>query len=118
MENLERVEAALLFDLYGELLTGHQRDVWQLYYQEDWSLAEISQSEGISRSAVHDLLDRTEKSLKEYERKLGLMRAMYRRRQVIGQLARALSEAPHDAWRDNALMVLKQLADEEGLADV
>jgi len=44
---VERVDAALFFDMYGELLTAHQQEIWQLYYLEDWSLAEISQAKNL-----------------------------------------------------------------------
>lgn len=116
---VERVDAALLFDLYGDLLTPHQRDIWQLYYLEDWSLAEISQAKGISRSAVYDLLDRTERGLADYEGKLGLLAALNRRQAHLKALAGALAESSERGpWFERATRVLRQLAEEEGMADV
>ncbi|KDR94149.1 hypothetical protein SAMN02745945_00833 [Peptoclostridium litorale DSM 5388] len=67
------VELSILFDYYGELLTSKQRDVVSLYYDEDYSLSEISENLGISRQAVYDTLKRAEKILKGYEEKLGLV---------------------------------------------
>ena len=51
---------ALLFDFYGEMLTEKQKDVIDLYYNEDLSLAEIAEHEGISRQGVRDNIKRGE----------------------------------------------------------
>ncbi len=70
------VELSILFDYYGELLTSKQRDVVSLYYDEDYSLSEISENLGISRQAVYDTLKRAEKILKGYEEKLRLVQIL------------------------------------------
>jgi hypothetical protein len=64
-----------LFDLYGALLTDHQRRILHLAWELDWSYGEIAQREGVSRTAVYDVVKRTTSNLDEYERKLGLERA-------------------------------------------
>lgn len=112
------VEASLLYDLYGELLTPHQRDLWQLYYLEDWSLQEIGESRGISRSAVHDLLERTAKSLRDYEQKLGLIQALNRRRQLVHALQVQIETKVCQPCRAELDGILQQLVEEEGLGDV
>ena len=49
-ENMdEQLTRTMLFDLYGELLTKKQREYFHLHYNEDLSLSEIAESEGISR---------------------------------------------------------------------
>lgn len=63
----------MLKDFYGPLLTEKQQQVLSLYYENDWSLAEIAASYNITRQAIFDLLKRAENSLMEYERKLGLV---------------------------------------------
>lgn len=65
---------ALLADFYGPLLTPKQGRIWDLHYEQDFSLVEIAELENISRQAVYDLLKRTEKILQGYEDKLGLVR--------------------------------------------
>ena len=75
MEKLAKM--ALLVDFYGPLLTEKQRNVWDLHYQQDLSLAEIAEVENISRQAIHDLLKRTERILAEYEDKLGLVQRFW-----------------------------------------
>ena len=49
----------LLLDCYGTLLTDQQRQMIQLYYDEDLSLGEIAQIIGISRQAVRDSVKRS-----------------------------------------------------------
>ena len=62
-----------LYDLYGTLLTQRQRELVEMYYFDDWSLAEIAENLGVSRQAVHDNLRRAEEQLDSYERALGLL---------------------------------------------
>jgi predicted DNA-binding protein YlxM (UPF0122 family) len=64
---------ALLYDLYGPLLTSKQREAVRLYYEQDLSLGEIAAECQVSRQAVYDLLRRAESSLEKYEQKLGLL---------------------------------------------
>lgn len=69
----EIVEQALLYDFYGELLTSHQKQVYEDFVLNDLSLSEIAQEQGISRQGVHDLVKRCNKILAEYEDKLHLV---------------------------------------------
>lgn len=61
-----------LFDFYELLLTEKQREYFRYYYFEDYSLAEIANIYGVSRSAIYDLLQKTFNLLETYESKLGL----------------------------------------------
>ena len=49
---------SLLYDFYGALLTKRQREVMELYHEENLSLAEIADEFGISRQGVHDALQK------------------------------------------------------------
>lgn len=71
MEKL--VRQGMLFDLYGDLLTEHQREIFGALVNEDLSLSEIAEDQGISRQGVQDLLKRTERKLEEFESKLHLL---------------------------------------------
>ena len=63
---------ALLLDFYGDMLTEKQRDVVELYYNEDLSLAEIATHSGITRQGVRDSIKRAESQLLDYEDRLRL----------------------------------------------
>ncbi len=78
----------LLYDFYGQLLTGRQRSFVELYYCQNLSLGEIAEEYGVTRQAVHDILKRAEQQLFSYEEKLGLVR---RHREERSRLAEALS---------------------------
>ena len=70
----EILEQALLYDFHGELLTSHQKEIYEQFVLEDLSLSEIAQDAGISRQGVHDLVKRCQKILEGYEEKLHLVR--------------------------------------------
>ena len=61
-----------LFDFYGELLSEQRKNLFDLYYNEDLSLAEVAEQVGITRQGVRDTVKKTEKQLLEFESKLGL----------------------------------------------
>lgn len=67
------VEQSMLYDFYGELLTEHQKRIYEDAVFNDMSPSEIAREEGISRQGVHDLIKRCDKILKEYEEKLHLV---------------------------------------------
>ncbi len=67
------VEAGLLFDTYGELLTERQRVFMRLHFEEDLSFSDIAREFKISRQAVHDSVKHALFSLNELERVLGLV---------------------------------------------
>ena len=63
------VEQGLLYDFYGELLTEHQRRIYEDMVLNDLSPSEIAKEQGISRQSVHDLKKRCDKILEEYGNK-------------------------------------------------
>lgn len=63
----------MLYDFYGDLLTDRQKEFYDLYYNEDFSLAEIAENVGITRQGVRDVLVRAEAILNEMEEKTGIV---------------------------------------------
>ena len=68
------MQIAFLLDFYGEMLTEKQRELTELYYDQDLSLGEIADEYHISRQGVRDNIKRAEASLLEFEEKLGLVK--------------------------------------------
>ncbi len=87
------VTIGYLLDFYGELLTERKRQVLDLYYNCDLSLAEIADELGISRQAVRDLCARAGAELKKYEQKLKTAEKF----RIIDAAAREAAENAGDA---------------------
>ena len=80
------LEQALLYDFYGELLTAHQKQVYEDVVLNDYSLSEVAESLGISRQGVHDMIKRCNKLLNGYEEKLHLVEKFVNLRERVGQI--------------------------------
>lgn len=70
------LEFLRLLDLYSPLLTATQREITDLYFNYDLSLAEIAEQKGVSRQSVSDCLNKSRKQLVSYEEKLGFARTL------------------------------------------
>ena len=73
----------MLFDFYGDVLTDRQKEFYDLYYNEDLSLAEIAENYGITRQGVRDVIVRAEAVLTELEDKTGLIRRFHAMRSQL-----------------------------------
>ena len=82
----EILKQTLLYDFYGELLTEHQKKIYEDVVYNDLSLTEIAKENGISRQGVHDLVRRCNHILQEYEDKLHLIARFMKVKKNIGQL--------------------------------
>ena len=81
----------LLYDFYGELLTAHQKRIFEAVMFDDRSVSEVAREEGISRQGVSDLLKRVQEQLKGYEARLGLAQR-FRKEQAGLTAIRQLAE--------------------------
>ncbi|MDQ2959865.1 MAG: RNA polymerase subunit sigma-70 [Candidatus Dormibacteraeota bacterium] len=68
-----------LLDVYGRALTEHQQEACRLYLDEDWSITELAEHLGCSRSGAHDLVRRAVAQLEHLESRLGLAAELDRR---------------------------------------
>ena len=96
------VEQGLLYDFYGELLTDHQKAVYEDVVINDMSLSEIAREQGISRQGVHDMIKRCDRILNGYEEKLGLVEKFLKTRKMVQEIHRLTEE--FDRTQDRALI--------------
>ncbi len=102
----------LLYDYYGQLLTERQRKIIELYYGNNFSLAEIAQQFIVSRQSVHDILKRSEQSLFRFEEKLGLVSNSYLLREKLSKVLEFLDNCSEtDIQR--AKQILSQIIQEQ-----
>ena len=80
------LEQALLYDFYGELLTEHQKRVYEDVVLNDYSLSEIADELGISRQGVHDMVKRCSRLLNGYEEKLHLVEKFVSLKEKVGEI--------------------------------
>lgn len=86
------VEKSLLFDFYGELLTDHQKKVYNEYIQNDLSVTEMAGLLGISRQGAHDMIRRCEKILNDYEQRLKLVSHYRKVKRMVSEIQQCANE--------------------------
>ncbi|WP_346349819.1 putative DNA-binding protein [Lactococcus petauri] len=99
-----------LFEFYATLLTDKQMNYIELYYADNYSLAEIAEEFNVSRQAVYDNIKRTEKVLEGYEEKLHLFSNYVVRNQLIDEL---LAEYALDQHLTTILREIQKIDEDE-----
>ena len=84
---------SILLDYYGQLLTDKQFDMLNYYYNEDLSLSEIAENEGISRQGVYDAVKRAEEQLLSFEEKIGYFKASVKSEEFIADIQKTVNNA-------------------------
>lgn len=86
---MDAFEMALLYDFYGSMLTEKQCEYIDMRYNQDLSLSEIGQIQGVSRQAVFDNLARTESLLHRMEENIGCIKRYMLVRAAVSQIREA-----------------------------
>jgi uncharacterized protein len=86
-----RASQERLLDVYGALLTEHQRAACRLHLHEDWSFTELAEHFQCSRSGAHDLVRRALAQLEHFEERLGHAAELERRDRVEAELRAHIS---------------------------
>ena len=101
---------AMLFDFYGDVLTPRQKEFYDLYYNEDLSLAEIAENNGITRQGVRDVIVRAEAILTDLEDKTGLIKRFHAMRKQLQEVEAAaedildaIAQRNEAHWQDDEL---------------
>ena len=84
------VRQSLLYDFYGELLTEHQKSIYEDIVMNDLSYSEIARLNGISRQGVYDMIKRCDKILEGYESKLKLVEKFVNARNKIADIQESI----------------------------
>ena len=99
---------ALLYDFYGDMLTDRQKEFYDLYYNEDLSLAEIAENYGITRQGVRDVIVRAEAVLTELEDKTGIIKRFHKMQGQFAQIQEAvdiIAKRNDQNWQDDEVEV-------------
>ena len=109
----EILEQALLYDFYGELLTSHQKEIYEQFVLEDLSLSEIAEDAGISRQGVHDLIKRCNKTLEGYEAKLHLVEKFLSIKEKVHRMNELLEkEDVRNSGEDQLIQEIRKISGE------
>ena len=93
----EIYEKTLLYDYYGDLLTEHQKEIYENVVFNDMSLSEAAEEYGISRQGVHDLIRRCNQALEEYESKLHMVAQSRAIRKAAEEIVKDTEKQPGHA---------------------
>ncbi len=107
------VRQSILYDFYGELLTEHQKRIYEDIVFHDMSYTEIAEIEGISRQGVYDLIKRCDKILEEYEAKLKLVEKFQNTKTMVARIqaiAKEIREVNADAALADKIEAVEQLS--------
>ncbi|MEX2804002.1 putative DNA-binding protein [Streptococcus sp. H31] len=104
IEKTNRMNA--LFEFYAALLTDKQMHYIELYYADDYSLAEIAEEFKVSRQAVYDNIKRTEKILEDYEMKLHMYSDYIVRDEIFTEIQ---ERYPDDTFLQEKISILSSI---------
>ncbi len=97
-----------LLDFYGDVLQERTRSLLEQYFNEDLSLAEIAEREGVSRQGIRQALKKGEAELRFLEDKLGLA-AKFLRTKALAERLLSLAEETEKS-EDSTLSALGETA--------
>ena len=109
----EKLVTGWLLSFYGPLLTDRQQKLLALYCEEDFSLSEIAQREGISRQGVYDTVRKGARQLESYEQLLGLAQRYRRLTEGLEEGLDALRDAPGEKAQQAREILARLLSQEE-----
>lgn len=108
----KNLNISLLLDFYGDILSERQKDMLDMYYNEDCSLSEIAESFSISRQGVRSVLKKGETILIEMEEKLGLVARFIKMRDKSTEIASELDLINTKINNDDISSKIHSLIDE------
>ena len=108
----KNLNLSVLIDFYGDILTEKQKNVMELYYNEDLSLAEIAELEKISRQGVRDSIKRGEETILELEEKLGMVQKFMKLSQLLDDIKLKVTDIYNESSTYNYSKIITNTAQE------
>ena len=105
-------KSSLLYDFYGELLTKHQKEIYEDFMLNDLSLGEIAKERGISRQGVYDLVKRCDKILNGYEEKLQLVEKFSKTKQDVSEICRLADDVNEEGNLEKIKEIAQQILED------
>ena len=113
-----------LLDTYGPVLSEKKRQILEFYYNDDYSLSEISELTGISRQGVRDYVKKGEDELRELESNLKILEKERKNRDAIVSIIKEIEAVRNgrddlqlSAALDEIAVRLSELIAEESIED-
>ena len=106
----KNMKIAYLLDFYSEVLDEHTRDIMRAYYNDDLSLAEIAEDEGISRQGIRHVVKKGEDQLMFLESKLGIAKQHEELVEINDALTRVITQLEESDAHAECVDALKKLS--------
>jgi predicted DNA-binding protein YlxM (UPF0122 family) len=106
----KNMKIAYLLDFYAEVLDDHTRDIMRAYYNDDLSLAEIAEDEGISRQGIRHVVKKGEDQLMFLESKLGIAKQHEELVEINDALTRVITQLEESDAHAECVNALKKLS--------
>ncbi len=100
----DKIYSGYLYDFYGQLLTDHQKEIYEMSILEDLSLSEIADTLTISRQGVHDTIKRCDNLLSEYENRLHLVEKFMHIRHSVERINELTSTGNADSLAEISIL--------------
>ncbi len=100
---------AVLFDLYGEVLSPRQREIFSGYYNDDCSLSELATDFGITRQGALQAIQTAEHKLREWDEKLGFFSILMSTRRLAGEIVETAKSLPQNEEAKTIIALAKEI---------
>lgn len=107
----ELVKITMLLDYYGTLLTEKQSQILKMYYEEDYSLAEIADTYNITRQAAFDAIKKGEAVLNKYEQALNLAQKQTEKEKTVQEIRNLLNKLAVNQAEAGVIVKIEKLVD-------
>ena len=109
----KNLNLSLLLDFYGDILSDRQKDMLDMYYNDDFSLSEVADAFSIARQGVRSALKEGENILFEMEDKLHLAKRFLdmkvKSSEIADQLEKINEEINDDCISSKIHILIKEI---------